>query len=116
MATTVDYDNRVSNASWKLIKDIIPSVPEKNNTLLPPEFGYVVDYLRETYKIYISVSPRTNTDLENVSKDTIFEWVGDIFQIDKNKIIYKYTISANNYVRVIRNCIDKAVERARTLE
>lgn len=105
----MDYKNRVTELSWGTIKDMIPSPPKENNLNLPPELGYVVDRIRDNFSIYINVWPRKNRDLDNVNRDTIFEWVGDIYKVDGNKIKWTYTISGTNYTKVIRDCIDKAV-------
>ena len=105
---------RISETSWKTMKGIISPQSEKNNTSLPPEYGYVTDNLRDKYNIYVFIYPKTEMGLDNVTNDLIFEWVGNFYEISKNKIIYKYTVSGNNYIEVIRNTIDKAVEYIRT--
>lgn len=109
----MDYKNRVTELSWGTIKDMIPSPPKENNLNLPPELGYVVDRIRDNFSIYINVWPRKNSDLDNVNRDTIFEWVGDIYKVSKNKITWQYTFSGTDYVKVIRDCIDKAVSYQR---
>lgn len=84
-----DLQNRVSEISWEGMKGIIPPQREKNDLSLPPEYGYVIDMLRINYKIYITIYPRTNIELDS-SQNSIFEWVGKINKIndiDKIKLI-----------------------------
>lgn len=101
---------RLDEVTWKKANRFVTTPPKENNTNLPPEYGYVLDYLRNYYNIYISMIPQPNLEL---SKDPnmIFNWRGEVYVINtKNKITYRYTYSDTNYVLVIRNVISNSID------
>lgn len=110
-----DLQKRVDLVTWNTIKKYIPQQPEKNNTAFPPEYGYIIDYYRNNYNIYISVNPRSNSEL-NDDKTIVFDWKGDLYYIIDNKIKYKFNYCDPNFITVIRTIILEASKFLDTLE
>lgn len=112
--TVDDLQKRIDEVRWKIINEFVPKQPEKNNTSFPPEYGYIIDYYRNYYNIYISILPKSNTELSN-SPDLIFDWSGNFYHLEKNKILYKYNFSDANYITVIRTILVEVANYLKTI-
>jgi len=102
-----DDENRVTVALWNMIK---PYMMMEIDGDLTPTYGEVIDRFRIMWKVYISISPATNNDLQ------INRYRYEVFRLEGNDIKDQFTGSDNAYNQAARKAIQKAYEFVSALE
>lgn len=95
---------------WLRIKNYIPNLPEKNDLTVAPEYGYILDKLRQKYNIYISVIPIVDSELDT-EKTLTFRFNGKIMYLDKiNNVLEEIIVSGRKYTDTMRLAINKSID------
>ena len=104
-----DDQTRVLVSSWLKIKNYVPA--EDENSEYTPKFGYIIDYIREYYGIYIIAKPVTNSDLDRDTNEPlrVYNFRGETTWIKMN-FVFKFQACTNiSYYGAIREAIDNAI-------
>lgn len=106
-----DDRTRVLVSDWntKISKYVTYESDKQDYT---PKFGYIIDYLRNHYEIYVCAVPVTNSDLDrNDSGDPkhVYNFRGETTWI-KQSILFKSEVCTNiSYYGAIRTAINNAI-------
>lgn len=109
-----DDQTRVLVSDWYEIRKYVPAEDEKSE--YTPKFGYIVDYLRNKYGIYVCAVPCTNSDLDRPSEEPqkIYNFRGETTMIKEN-FVFKSEVCTNiSYYGAIRQAINTAIEFIKT--
>ena len=86
---------------------LIKYIPGKADN--PPTYGKVVDDLRYKYGIYITVYPEVDIKIDS-SRQMILRYLGRTLDTNDNQIIREELVNGNTYEKVMRDCIDIAID------
>lgn len=114
------YEELLERVEWedwvKSIRNYVQNMPSENDLNVAPEYGYVVDKIRQKYNIFLSVLP---VNLEEINLPPIqkFRYNGTMMVMNKNARIDKeYIISGDTFHKTMRRIINIAIEYIKLME
>ena len=104
----IDDQTRILISDWYKMKKYIPEYTDQEYT---PKFGYVTDYLREHYGLYVIAKPSTNSDLDidTPTPQKVYNFRGETAWIKEN-YLYKFEVCTHiSYYGAMRDAINIAI-------
>lgn len=114
------YEELLERVEWgdwiRSIKKYVHNMPLENDLNVAPEYGYIVDKIRQKYNIFLSVLP---VNLEEINRPPIqkFRYNGTMMVMNKNARIDKeYIIADDTFPKTMRRIINIAIEYIKLME
>lgn len=107
-----DDQTRVLVSDWKRIRKYVPFDPRADSRFTP-KFGYIIDYLREKYGIYVWGNPVTNAELDIDTEDNprrVYNFRSEVRYVKKTIVYRDAVFNDISYYLVIRKAINKAID------